>query len=107
MAANGASRCEIESDPGGIRRAPFYCEPDTGNRAFLPMDDFSFASRDCPALGSYGGLGRVPGCASAPAPCLGPSPSMVDFFGPRSRGPAVWATRPDLSVPPLSVAPTR
>ena len=93
--SNGASGCALANDPGGPWEAPFFCEPDAGTRAFLPMNDFSFSSRGCPAL-DPNGSSRVGGCF-VDAPCVGSSPKMKDFFGPGAHGPALWVTRPDLA----------
>jgi hypothetical protein len=75
---------------------PFFDEPATSTRAFLSMDDGASSSRGCPALGVYGADASTHGCVN-PAPSLAPA-EVVDFFGPGSRGPAVWATRPDLAA---------
>ena len=89
------SPCPIRSDPGAVGDAPFYDQGAASQRAFLRMDDYSFASRGCPPENPNGLTAY--GCAAAAAPCPAPSPSMAHFWPGAACSPAMWLDRPDLS----------
>lgn len=86
-------QCPLHSDPGPEFRAPFFEAPQSDRRAFLPMDDGSFASAGCPPVDVYGFAGFAD-ARWRPAPCLPESPGLGCFFGEGSHGPAVQLRRP-------------